>query len=75
MTIRADVQRAVDLLRAVQRACGRDWQTERERTLDLVRLPAIETRVPSKWLFVDLETGDVWEPQYDEVLSWRSVRS
>lgn len=43
----------------------KDWQTEREAHLELVRI-VIETRVPSKWRFVDLETGDVW--RWDELL-------
>ena len=30
----------------------------------LVRI-VIETRVPSKWRFVDLETGDVWKWEPD----------
>lgn len=29
---------------------------ELEKPVDLI----ISTKVPSKWLFVDLETGDIW---------------
>lgn len=37
-----------------------DYKAERERTPQPVEL-VISTRVPSKWLLVDRETGDQWE--------------
>lgn len=37
-------------------------QQERAADRDMTVI-AIETRVPSKWRFVDLETGDVWKWQ------------
>jgi hypothetical protein len=36
------------------------WERERQACATPVKL-TIETRVPSKWRFVDLETGAVWE--------------
>ena len=40
------------------------WQRERLRTPQTKI--TIETKVPSKWRFVDLETGEVW--------AWRGVK-
>jgi len=41
----------------------RAWEKEREknRRLGLLVKIGIETRVPSKWRFVDQETGDIWK--------------
>lgn len=36
------------------------YDTERERNPDPIDI-SIHTRVPSKWRWVDLETGDVWK--------------
>ena len=35
-------------------------ERERNREKGVTHKITIETRVPSKWRFVDLETGDVW---------------
>jgi len=37
-----------------------DYQAEREAHPECVDM-TISSRVPSKWRFVDLETGDVWK--------------
>lgn len=41
----------------------RDWEKEREKNRKLGRMVKIDitTRVPSKWRFVDQETGDIWK--------------
>jgi hypothetical protein len=36
------------------------WEAERQACATPVRI-TIETRAPSKWRFVDLETGSIWE--------------
>lgn len=36
------------------------FQKERESNSEIVVI-SINTRVPSKWRFVDLETGDIWK--------------
>ena len=36
------------------------FEKEREANREIVVI-SINTRVPSKWRFVDLETGDVWK--------------
>lgn len=38
------------------------WEAERAADGQVVQLPPVRSRVPSKWLLVDLETGDVWVP-------------
>lgn len=57
--------RAIELLLAVQRMRGREevWRLERAQAADRLPepLPPVVTRVPAKWVFVDLETRDVWE--------------
>lgn len=40
------------------------WDDERERNSDSPVEMTIRSRVPSKWRFVDLETGDIW--RYDQ---------
>jgi hypothetical protein len=37
-----------------------DYRAEREAHPECVEM-TIKSRVPSKWRFVDLETGDVWQ--------------
>jgi len=37
-----------------------DYKAERESNENLLHVIKIHTRVPSKWRFVDLETGHVW---------------
>jgi hypothetical protein len=37
-----------------------DYRAEREAHPECVEM-TIRSRVPSKWRFVDLETGDVWQ--------------
>jgi hypothetical protein len=41
----------------------RDWEREREKNRKLGGLVKIqiETLVPSKWRFVDQETGNIWK--------------
>lgn len=39
------------------------WEAERAADGEVVQLPPVRSRVPSKWLLVDLETGDVWAPE------------
>lgn len=68
-----DVRRAVELLVGVQRRRGRDWAAERARDGPVVPLPPLGSRVPSKWLAVDLETGHVWEVRGGESPTWREV--
>jgi hypothetical protein len=41
-----------------------DYRTQRVLSTGPVEL-TIRTRVPSKWRFVDLETGDVWKANPD----------
>jgi hypothetical protein len=37
-----------------------NFERERERHLEPIKM-TIESRVPSKWRFLDLETGDIWQ--------------
>lgn len=36
------------------------WQKEREANAERLVTFSINTRVPSKWRLLDLETGDIW---------------
>lgn len=38
-----------------------EQEREHNRTNDILVRARINTRVPSKWRFVDFETGDVWK--------------
>jgi hypothetical protein len=38
-----------------------DQEREKNRAAGLMQKLSINTRVPSKWRFVDLETGDIWK--------------
>ncbi len=59
---RDHVRVAIQLLREVAGRIGRQqlWQAERVADEEPQPLPPVVTRVPSKWVFVDLETGDAW---------------
>lgn len=48
-----------------------DFARERAAHAEPVRI-TISTKVPSKWRFVDLETGDVWKWEQDpEIAEYR----
>ena len=49
---------------------SQDYAAEREANKEPVKL-TITTRVPSKWLLVDRETGDRWERRDD---AWKRAR-
>jgi hypothetical protein len=37
------------------------YEAERESNAESLTELVIRTRVPSKWRFLDLETGDIWQ--------------
>lgn len=75
---RLALARSTSALRVLQIWQGRstEWLSQRKDIgSPVITLPAIRTRVPSKWVIVDLESDEVYEarPNSTSDLEWRQI--